>query len=298
MDLRQAAYAVAVAEHGSFTRAARALHLAQPSLSQSIRALERELGADLFARLGRTVRLTPAGEAFLEPARAMLRDADTARAAVDAVAALARGHLDLVVLPTLAVDPTATIVGTFRRAHPGVQVRIQEPEATNDMRAAIRSGRSELGIADTVGPGEGLLVEPLFEQPYLVVAPPGTRLGRAGHVAIGDLAGHAILTTPPATSTRVLTESAFAGAGIEPTIAVETAHRESLIPLVLGGAGIALLPEPLANDAAARGAVALRIQPRITRTVALLRRDGTLSPAAAAFRAMAIADAGARRRSH
>src|SRR3954464_14079447 len=98
MELRQVEYAVAVADEGGFTRAATAAHVSQPALSQAVRLLERELGAELFHRLGRTVPPTPAGEAFLVPARQLLRDAANVRSSVAAVAGLRAGHLDLVAL--------------------------------------------------------------------------------------------------------------------------------------------------------------------------------------------------------
>src|SRR5512135_2285951 len=101
MDLRQLRYAVAVVDHGGFTRAAEAMHVAQPSLSQSVRALEAELGTELFHRTPRSVVLTAAGEAFLGPARQALRDASNVQAAVAEVAGLQAGHLDVVCLPTL-----------------------------------------------------------------------------------------------------------------------------------------------------------------------------------------------------
>src|SRR3954471_11650585 len=126
MDLRQASYVIAVVDHGTFTAAAASIPVSQPALSQAVASLERELGADLFYRIGRQVTLTPAGEAFVEPARRMLRDADVARAAVADVAGLPTGRLDIVCLPTLVVDPLVDLVGRFRRAHP-VRVRIHEP---------------------------------------------------------------------------------------------------------------------------------------------------------------------------
>src|SRR5205814_2273190 len=95
MDLRQLEYVVAVVDHGGFTRAADALLVAQPSLSQGIRTLEAELNVALFHRLGRRVELTSAGEALLEPARRMLRDAATAKAAVADVAGTRVGRLDV-----------------------------------------------------------------------------------------------------------------------------------------------------------------------------------------------------------
>src|SRR6266545_5379205 len=148
MDLRQLAYVVAVVDEGSFTGAAAHLGITQPSLSHAVKALENELGALLFHRLGRSVRLTAAGEALVGPARQALRDAEVARAAVAEVTGLGAGHLDLVCLPTLAVDPVADLVGRLRTRHPGVRVRIDEPEDADAVAEQVWSGTSELGIAE------------------------------------------------------------------------------------------------------------------------------------------------------
>src|SRR5690348_5802124 len=128
MELRQVEYVVAVVDHGGFTRAAAALHVTQPSLSSGVATLERELGVALFHRLGRRVTLTSAGEAFLAPARRLLREATAVRAAVGEIAELASGRLDLVALPTLAAEPLAPLICTFRSRYPGVVVHVAEPE--------------------------------------------------------------------------------------------------------------------------------------------------------------------------
>src|SRR4051794_28095378 len=128
MKLSQLRYVVAVADHGTFTAAAAACFVAQPSLSHAVAVLERELGTPLSPRLGRAVRLTSAGEAFVVAAREALRAVDTARADVAAVSGALAGRLDLVALPTLAVDPVAPLVGAYRQAHPGVAVRLAHPD--------------------------------------------------------------------------------------------------------------------------------------------------------------------------
>ena len=184
---------VAVVDHGSFTRAAAALHVAQPSLSQAVAKLERELGVELFHRTPPRVAITAAGEALLEPARQALRAVDTARAAAEAVAGVTAGHVDLVSLPTLAVDPLAMFVGAFRREHPAVSVRITEPDDPADLLALVRDGTSELGFTELpIAPASGsgdLLAHELDAQEYVAVLPPGadppasTRRGR-GTIAI------------------------------------------------------------------------------------------------------------------
>lgn len=294
MELRQLRYFVAVVDLGGFTRAATALHVAQPSLSQAIRALERSVGAALFHRLGRSVRLTAAGEALLGSARAALRDVDSGVAAVAAVAGTEAGHLDLVCLPTLAVDPTVRLVGLFRERHAQVAVRLQEPETSTDLVAMVRDGRSEVGVTDGLGPSAGLVVTALGEQPYAAVMPPGTPLARrrGSGAPWGSLP---LITTPPGTSTRSITDRAFDGAGIDPVIGVETSHREALVPLVLAGVGMSILPMSLADEARRRGAVTAVLDPPVTRSLSVVHRDAPLSPAAAGFMSIVVGTAGAAR---
>src|SRR5437868_7040142 len=176
MDLRQLEYVVAIADTGSFTAAAAAVHASQPSVSHGVRTLETELGVDVFFRLGRSVSATPAGEAVIEAARQVLRDAETLRAAAAAAAGLTSGRVDLATLPTLAAEPVAPLLGRFRRDHPGIEVRVIEPDADETLLDAVRSGRAELGIADLEGGAAGLVATPLFDQELLLVAPPGTHL--------------------------------------------------------------------------------------------------------------------------
>lgn len=280
-------YAVAVVDHGGFTRAADALYVSQPSLSQGVARLEAELGTTLFHRVGRRVVLTAAGEAFLEPARQVLRDVRTIRDAVGAVAGLAGGQLDLVALPTLAVEPAARLVAAFRRAHEGVAVRLVEPEDTDELAIFVRDGRCELGLTDLPAAPD-LIAHELGTQEILAVCPPGTALRDGTHLAVGRLASMDLIATPPGTSTRRLVDEALASAAVHPRIVVETGHREAILPLVLAGAGTTFLPAPLAAEAARRGAVVASLKPRLGRKIGLLHRRGPLSPAARAFVSMAL----------
>src|SRR5204863_2670552 len=120
MELRQIEYVLAVVDRGSFTKAAAAMHVSQPSLSDGIRRLETELGVRLFHRLGRSVELTDAGRAFVGPARQLTRDRDAVFESVATVRDLHSGTLDIVSLPTLAADPLGRLVGGFRKANPGI----------------------------------------------------------------------------------------------------------------------------------------------------------------------------------
>jgi DNA-binding transcriptional LysR family regulator len=283
MDLRQIEYALAIVDHGGFTRAAAALHVAQPSLSQSIRRLEAELGAPLFVRQGRTVRLSRAGEDFLGPARQVLREATRVRTAVSAHAALITGTLDLVALPTLVATPLAGMIGAFRRAHPLVTIRISEPGTTRELLQMVRDGRSEIGLTEGGQVGEGLVQVHLAHQELLAVLAPDLAHRRGGRLSLADLATQPLILTPPGTSIRDLVEHALRSIGVTPLVAIETSQRDAIVPLVLAGAGASVLPGPLARDAGSRGAVVLPLVPGLTRTIALVHPPDDQSPAARAF---------------
>src|SRR5947209_15167355 len=136
MDSRRLSAFLAVVDAGTVTAAAATLHVSQPALSQTIRQLEGEVGTPLFHRIGRGLVLTATGEALVGPARQVVRDVDVASRAVADVSDPAGGVLDLVVLPTLAVDPAAALVGALRRVRPNVMVRL----AVADGADAVRSG--------------------------------------------------------------------------------------------------------------------------------------------------------------
>jgi DNA-binding transcriptional LysR family regulator len=287
MELHQLRYALAVADHGTFTAAAAACFVAQPSLSRAVQALERELGTPLFDRVGRTTRPTSAGEAFVPRAREVLRALDALRDDVASVAGLETGRLDLVALPTLAVDPVTPLVGAFRAAHPGITVHLAHPDNTRVLVERVRSGASELGITELPAAGAGIVAEPLARQELVAVLPPGTP--RPRRLDVGALAARPLVTQPPGTSTRDLLDAAFAELGATMAIAVETDQREALVPLVLAGAGAAVLPLPMARAARAQGAVAVPVRPAMWRDLGLVHRDAPLSPAGAAFVRLAVA---------
>ena len=115
MERRQFKYFLAVIDHGGFTAAATALHISQPALSTAIKTLEKDLGAMLFHRLPRGVKVTDAGAEFAESARVIMRELDTARTRVDALTGLIAGRLDVISLPGMLLDPLAPAVGRFRR---------------------------------------------------------------------------------------------------------------------------------------------------------------------------------------
>ena len=283
MDLRQVEYVVAIVDHGGFTRAAAALHVAQPSLSQSVRKLERELGVPLFVRRARGVELSGAGQAFLGEARRLLRAAERAKDEVGAHAGLRAGTLDIVALPTLVADPLAALLGGFRSRHPDVMVRIAEPSGSRSLTDMVADGRCEIGITESGPLPDHLRAVALGAQRLLAVFAPGRGPSAGRSVRLAVVAREPLVMGPPGTSIRDLVDRAFAAARLEAAVAVETVQREAIVPLVLAGAGSSVLPEALAEIAVQRGAVALPIDPPLQRVLALVHPVDDLSPAARVF---------------
>ena len=276
MDRRHLEYFLAVADLGSFTRAAASLSIAQPSLSQAIAALERDLGSQLFERHGRGVRLTPAGEALMEPARRTLRSFLSARGAVRGVSDGGFGRLTIMTNTLWAIEPLARMIGDFRRDHPGVHMSVSDPARRSDVLDAVRLGEAEFGLLDGTPPGGILASRWLVDHELVAVVPAGVD-GPSGPVTVEDLVPYGLISTRDGTALRTLVDTQLEIAGRPAEVAVETAHVASIVPLLLAGAGAALLPQTLAADAAAKGARVLPLLPPSRASVHLVWREGRLS---------------------
>ncbi|HEV7897938.1 MAG TPA: LysR family transcriptional regulator [Planosporangium sp.] len=283
MDVRQVSYFLAVAEHGGFGRAASALDVAQPTLSQSVRALERELGAELFHRVSHGVVLSSAGRAFVGPARQVLRGIAAARQSVDSSGERSGLALDLVTVPVLAVHPGAALVGSFLRANPTMFVRIDEPDTDDGLHVLVRNGHSELGLSHLPLPHLGLDVVELGVQELWLAFPPGTDVGTDGAVPLTRLHGTDVVGVPRGSWQRDFVERALRGHGVRTRLAVEVAPREAVVPLVVGGAGAAFVLRERAHAAVNLGAVVRPTDPPLRQAYGLVHRPGPLSTAASAF---------------
>ncbi|WP_188189706.1 LysR family transcriptional regulator [Nonomuraea sp. SYSU D8015] len=284
MDLRLVAYFVAVVDHGGVTKAARALYVAQPSLSQAIRTLERQLGAQLFDRSGRGLTLTADGRAFVAPARQILADVEAAKRRVHAVRDLVTGRLEIAVLSALSADPLPELTGALRRRHPGILVTVRDPGSSSGVLSQVRQGEAELGLTDFPVKSDMVRTRDLWEEEIALVLPPDLAAALPDPVPLAAVAGIPLVL-----------ESSQAGgrAAIDPAIdrvlgqavgfvAVECAHRQAIWELVMHGAGATFLPRRIA-ETELRNVVVRSTSPPVRRTVRLVFRPGPLSPAAAAF---------------
>lgn len=276
MERRHLEYFLAVADTGSFTRAAHALLIAQPTLSQAIAALERDLDSALFERHGRGVRLTQAGEALVEPARRTLRSFEFAHGAVRSVQEADYGRLAIITNTLWAIDPLARIIGAFRRIHRNVHVTLADPSRRPEVLDAVRDGEADIGVFEGPPPG-GILASQWVADDELVAVLPSRASAPTHEVTVEDLLPLGLISTPVGTVLRLLVDDQLQAAGQPCEVAVETAHVASVVPLLLSGAGAALLPRGMAADAAAKGARVLPLRPPSTTSVHLIWREGRLS---------------------
>ena len=248
MELRQLATFVAVAEEGSFTRAADRLHVVQSAVSAGVRNLEKELGTMLFDRSTHSVKLTDAGHALLPEARATLAAAQAARDAVDE----ARGGLrGTVVLGTMqaqgmrAID-LAAILAAFRAEHHAVEVKIRHAGGSSEMAREVREGRLDLAFVALPGNGPpGVELPPLASEPIVLAVPASHPLAESADIELSQLGDEPMVDLPAGWGIRIAVERAFAAAGITRTVAYEVNDTATMVEFIRHGLAIGMLPRSL-----------------------------------------------------
>jgi len=251
-ELRQLRHFVAVAEELHFGRAATRLHMTQPPLSQSIANLEDLLGAALFLRNRRSVNLTPAGGALLPEARRILEQAGALQALVRRAAGGETGRLALSFVSTAGLGLLPDLLRRYRAAFP--QVRLVLQEATSDLQFEdLLAGRIDAGFVIPLQPGmadDALDYLPLLQEPLVLCAPTGLdALAQAGPVRLRDLPPLPLVIFPrvlaPGLHDAIL--ACFRDAGLTPTIGQEAIQMQTIVSLVSGGMGLALVPQSVSN---------------------------------------------------
>jgi DNA-binding transcriptional LysR family regulator len=273
MTLSQLRYFLAVADVRSFTRAAEAVGVAQPTLSRQLRALESELGAALVDRGGRDgPTLTAAGEAVLPLARRMLADLDSARTAVAELVGLRRGRVRVGATPSLCIGVLADVLRVFRDRHPDIALELVESGSRPLVRSLVRG---ELDVALVIVPPAGidraLESTPILRERLSVASaasePP---LSRRGSLTVRNLAGWPLVVPRTGYDVRETTLQAFTDAGVTPRLAVQGGEMDAVLRLAEAGTGVAVVP-----DLVFAGRPGLRrtvLTPPLYRTVALARR--------------------------
>ncbi|WP_039799665.1 LysR family transcriptional regulator [Nocardia araoensis] len=243
MELQQMRYVIAVAETNSFTRAAERCLVVQSALSHQIARLERELGARLFERTSRRVRLTPAGAAFLPAARQCLDAADRAAAEVAAAVGEVRGRLAVGLIPTVAAVDIPEALRDFRRRHPHVRISLRVG-ASEELVEKVEQGAIDiafLGLPTTARP-RGVVAHELARDRLVAVVAPDHPLAGQRSTDLRTLSSEVFVDLPAGTAGRLQSDQAFAAAGLDRDVAFEVTSADYIARLVRPGLAVAMLP--------------------------------------------------------
>jgi LysR family transcriptional regulator, hydrogen peroxide-inducible genes activator len=272
MELQQLRYLCAIADTGSFSRAAEHCHVAQPSLSQQISKLEDELGTRLFDRLGRSIRLTEAGRGFLPHARAVLHQTELARSEVDGRRRDARGTVTVGVIPTIAPYYMPKRIAAFARRYPDATLRIVE-ETTPVLVESLRSLAIDVAILSLPLRHRDFDVAPLLTERLYAALPPGHPRAAAASLSLRELRDDRFVLLRDSHCFRGIALDACSRARLDPRIAFESGQFSSLLGMVAAGVGVTLVPE-MALDRAAGCRYVPIADTQATRTIAVARLRG------------------------
>jgi len=284
MELHQLEYFLTVADEGGFTRAARALDLAQPSLSQQIAKLERELATPLFHRLGRRVELTEAGRALVPRAREILAAVSDVASAVSAASDRIAGRLRIGTVPTIAQFMLPPIVRDFLVAYPDVELVIHEDDR-RELVEQLEAGAIDLALLSRRIEDEHLTVEPLLREEFRLVLPREHRLAERQRIRVPDLERERFVLLDQGAGLPNLIQDFCRSHGFEPEIACRSTQLATVQAMVSAGLGVSFVP----NMAAETDSHSTRINLRLTgakpeRTVSAARHTRRFqTPAAREF---------------
>ncbi|GAB2871444.1 LysR family transcriptional regulator [Pseudoduganella ginsengisoli] len=293
MELRHLRYFLAVAEELSFTRAAERLHIGQPPLSQQIQALEQEVGARLFERSKRWVRLTEAGKLFLRDARQILAQSEQAIVTARRAQRGEAGELRVGFTFSTPFTPLfAQVIRQYRQLYPHVALTLHEM-ATLHQLDALEGRKLDLGFVrpPEVTLPDGIAMTMLREDPLVLILPADAPLARRRTIHVSDLQGMPFVMYPKEAGTGIYHQifRLCRAAGFVPQIAMEAGEASTIIGLVAAGLGVSVLPQPF--DRIRMKGVAYRplADSAATTSLLLAQRKDDASPLVAAFVALAKA---------
>ena len=245
MELRQLEYFIACCDQGTFTAAARSLHVVQSAVSASIAKLEHELGAQVFDRTPNSLVLTDVGRAVVEPARSALRARVEVFNAVNSLHGDIRGEVSVGALVNIVSIDLAAAFGVLHRRHPGIAIAMrQNPQGSKGNIRGIRDGTLDLALLGGVpDPIAGVQVHHLATDPLVLVCEPGHRLLAAGGFRVADLAQERTIDYPPGWGTRAVVDRFIP----ERRSVIEVADQAFGIELARQGFGVTLVPSRVAE---------------------------------------------------
>ncbi len=262
---------LAVAERGTFTRAARQLGLSQPTLSRQLHALEAELEVRLLVRRPRGVVLTDPGGRFLKRAREALDALRQGTSELHELAQTPRGPVSIAALPTVGAYALPALIEAFLRENPEVQLRLGEGRS-DELEEKVAQGDLDLAVTTLPLQRVDLVAQRLWSEPFLLAVPRGHRFARSRRpVSISALVGEPLVIVGGSSANAALW-AACEARGQKPRIGIEVDHPQSQRRMVERGVGVALMPEIMARDHAFARFEVVEVQSPPRRTVALIHR--------------------------
>jgi DNA-binding transcriptional LysR family regulator len=273
MDLRQLEIIRAIADTGSFTAAGERLHVSQSAISRQVLLLEAELGEPVFHRIGRRIRITPAGESLLQLSHRVFQDLqDTVSHITDKQESL-RGTMRLVGGMTVCLYVFPTLLAEVRRTHPNLDLKITVGSGERSI-AMLRSGAGDLGLVTLPVDAADLEAVPVLEEELLLATYASHPLAKKRSITPADLNRQPFILFETGSITRRLVEDFFTRERIEPEIVMETENVEIIKAMVRTGVGISIIPwQAAAADVKSRELFCSRIAGH-----ALWRQTGWLYP--------------------
>ncbi|MCG7327804.1 MULTISPECIES: LysR family transcriptional regulator [Achromobacter] len=252
MDVRALRYFVETVRHASFTQAAKALFVTQSTVSKMIRQLEEEAGTPLLIRDGHTARPTDTGRVMYQRGLQVLETMRQLSEEMRQTAELGRGALEVGIPPMINLLFTP-VVKRFRELHPGIHLTLREGTG-QAVENLVASGELEVGATILpVAPDGGLAAQAFGSYPIWVIGPPDAPWAGKTSLPLSALReARLLIPTDDFAITRRLRQ-AFADAGLQPSIAAQSAHWDFLVAMASAGLGVALLPEPLMQRMKTRG---------------------------------------------
>jgi DNA-binding transcriptional LysR family regulator len=247
MELRHLRYFLALAEELNFTRAAERLHVSQPPLSLQIRQLEQEVGARLFARTSRRVELTPAGQAFLIDARAILERVDASVSRAAAIESGLAGRVEIGLSGSHFFGPLPKLIAGYSRAYSDVSIFLQEMKPAIQLEA-LRERDIDLSISRTPVNDTILKSTRLWTDPMVAALPRGHKLGRRKRLTLVDLRDEPFVMLRLDTSAYAQhIRDCCVQAGFAPRVVHHVSEVAAVLSLVAAGMGVALIPQSVTH---------------------------------------------------
>jgi DNA-binding transcriptional LysR family regulator len=241
MDLRQLEIIRAIADTGSFTAAGDKLHVSQSAISRQILLLEDELGEPVFHRIGRRIRITPAGESLLQLSHRVFQDLQDTVSGISDKRETLRGTMRLVGGMTVCLYVFPALLAEVRRIHPNLDLKVTVGSAERSI-AMLRAGAGDIGLVTLPVEASDLVSVPVLQEELLLITYPTHPLAKKKQITAADLGNQPFVLFETGSITRRLVEGLFTRERIDPAIIMETENVEIIKAMVRNGLGISIIP--------------------------------------------------------